>query len=70
MKSGWMVFNASRYGFFNLPGLYLPGELMNESISEVGTPLRRIQLSPDRRMITRIMAGRGDLQFNVASEPR
>ena len=67
---GWLVSNASRYGFFNLSGLYLPGELMNESISEVGTPLRRIQLSPDGRMIMRMMASREDLQLNVGSEPR
>ena len=33
------------------PGLYLPDELMSESFSGVGTPLRRTQLSPDGSMI-------------------
>ena len=65
-----MVSNASRYRFFRLSGLYLPGELVNESISEVETPSRRIQLSLNGRMIIRMLANGGDLQFNVGSEPR
>ena len=57
----WLVSIASRYGSFSLSDLYLPGESLNESISEIGTPLRRIQLPPDVRMIMRMMASRADL---------
>ena len=49
--------------------LYLPGELANESISESGTPSRGTLLSPDGRMIMRMMISRGDLQLNMGSEP-
>ena len=55
--------------FTTFSGLSLPGEFMRESISEMGTQLRRIQLSPDDRIIMRMMANRGDLQLNVDSEP-
>ena len=48
--------------------LCLPGKLLNESISEVGTPLSWIQLSPNGRMIMRMMASRGDLQLDMGSE--
>ena len=56
--------------FFNLPHLYLPDKLMNVSISEVGTPVRQIQLSLDGRMIIRMMASKGDLQLTMGSEPQ
>ena len=36
----------------------------------MGTPLRWIQLSPNGRMIMRMMASRGDLYLNVGSKPR
>ena len=47
------------YILFNFSDLFLPGELMNESISEMDTPLKRIQLSPDGKMIMNMMANRG-----------
>ena len=58
--------------YSNFSSLYLPGELMmmNETISEAGTPVRQIHLSPDGRMIIRMMASRGDLQLKVGSESR
>ena len=41
------------------------GKLMNKSISEVGIPLRQIQLSPDDRMTIRMMASRGALNYSI-----
>ena len=51
---GWFLMPPDMV-YLNLSGLCLPGELMNESISEIGTPLMWIQLSSDGRMIMRIM---------------
>ena len=47
--------------FSTFSHLCLAGEFMNESISQVGTPLRQIQLSLNDRMIMGMMASRGDL---------
>ena len=60
VRIGWLVSNASRYSFLNLSCLYFPGKLMNESISDVRTSLRWIQLYPDGRMMMRMVASRGD----------
>ena len=56
MEMIWLDSIASRYDFLKLSGLYLPDKLMNESISDVGTQVRRIQLSLDGGMIMRMMA--------------